>query len=92
MSEIKKLTDEELSSVKGLREQMIEVISTVGQLKLTYDLLEEDVNIAKERLAEQSKRYKELLKQEKELVDSFMSKYGIGSLDIETGVFTPENK
>lgn len=92
MSEVKKLTDEELSSVKSLREQMIEVISTVGQLKLTYDLLEEDLNIAKERLAEQSKRYRELLKQEKELVDSFMSKYGIGSLDIETGVFTPENK
>jgi len=90
MSEVKKLTDEELSSVKSLREQIIGVISTVGQLKLTHDLLEEDLNVAKERLAEQSKQYKELLTKEKELIDTFMNKYGIGSLDIETGVFTPE--
>ena len=90
MSEVKKLTDEELSSVKSLREQIIGVISTVGQLKLTHDLLEEDLNVAKERLSEQSKRYKELLGKEKELIDTFMNKYGIGSLDLETGVFTPE--
>jgi len=90
MNEVTKLTDEELSSVKGLREQIIGVISTVGQLKLTHDLLEEDLMVAKERLSEQSKKYKELLTKEKELIDTFMNKYGIGSLDIETGVFTPE--
>ena len=90
MSEVKRLTDEELSSVKSLREEIISVISTVGQLKLTYDLMEEDLNTAKLRLAEQSQKYKELLGKEKELIDTFMNKYGIGSLDIETGVFTPE--
>lgn len=90
MSEVKKLTDEELSSVKSLREEIIGVISTVGQLKLTHDLMEEDLNTAKVRLAEQSQKYKELLSKEKELIDTFMNKYGIGSLDIETGVFTPE--
>lgn len=92
MSDIKKLTDEELSSVKSLREEMIDVISAVGQLKLTYDLLKEDLDTTDKRLDEQSKKYRELLTNEKKLVDSFMNKYGIGSLDIETGVFTPENK
>lgn len=90
MSEVKKLTDEELSSVKNLREEIIGIISTVGQIKLTHDLLEEDLNVAKAQLVEQSKKYKELLTKEKQLIDSFMNKYGIGSLDIETGVFTPE--
>lgn len=90
MSEGKKLTDEELSSVKGLREEILGVISTVGQLKLTYDLIEEDLNTTKGRLLEQSQKYKELLGKEKQLIDELLTKYGMGSLDIETGVFTPE--
>ena len=90
MSEGKKLTDEELSSVKGLREEILGVISTVGQLKLTHDLIEEDLNTTKGRLLEQSQKYKELLVKEKQLIDELLKKYGMGSLDIETGVFTPE--
>ena len=90
MSEGKKLTDEELSSVKSLREEIIGSISTVGQLKLTHDLMEEDLTSVKLKLNEQVTKYKELLSKEKELIDVFMKKYGIGSLDIETGVFTPE--
>jgi hypothetical protein len=90
MSEVQKLTDEELSSVKSLREEIIGAISTVGQLKLTHDLMEEDLASVKSKLTEHVVKYKELLTKEKELIDVFMKKYGIGSLDIETGVFTPE--
>jgi hypothetical protein len=90
MSEAQKLTDEELSSVKSLREEIIGAISTVGQLKLTHDLMEEDLASVKSKLTEHVVKYKELLTKEKELIDVFMKKYGIGSLDIETGVFTPE--
>ena len=90
MSEVKKITDEELSSVKSLREEIIGAISTVGQLKLTHDLMQEDLASVKSKLTEHVVKYKELLAKEKELIDVFMKKYGIGSLDIETGVFTPE--
>jgi hypothetical protein len=31
-----------------------------------------------------------LLVKEKELIDTLLQKYGMGSLDVETGVFTPE--
>jgi hypothetical protein len=90
MSEVKKLTDEELSSVKSLREEIIGTISTVGQLKLTHDLMEEDLTSVKARLSEQTTKYKELLVKEKSLIDELLKKYGMGSLDVETGVFTPE--
>jgi hypothetical protein len=43
MTEVTKLTDEELSSVKSLREEIIGSISTVGQLKLTHDLMNEEI-------------------------------------------------
>lgn len=92
MTEVIKLADEEISSVKGLRDEIIKVISDVGQMKLTHDMLEEDLKLVKERLSEQANKYKELLGREKEIIDSLMKKYGIGSLDIETGVFTPEQK
>lgn len=90
MSEGKRLTDEELSSVKGLREEILSVISTVGQLKLTHDLIKEDLDTTNAQLLEQSQKYKELLGKEKQLIDELLQKYGMGSLDIETGVFTPE--
>ena len=90
MSEVKKLTDEELSSVKSLREEIIGAISTVGQLKLTHDLMEEDLTSVKSKLADEIVKYKTLLNKEKELVDELLKKYGMGSLDVETGVFTPE--
>lgn len=90
MSEGTKLTDEELSSVKGLREEIVGSISTVGQLKLTHDLMEEDLTTIKSKLNEQVIKYKELLVKERTLIEELLKKYGMGSLDVETGVFTPE--
>ena len=90
MSEVQKLTDEELSSVKSLREEIIGAISTVGQLKLTHDLMDEDLTSVKSKLNEEVVKYKQLLVKEKALVDELLAKYGMGSLDVETGVFTPE--
>ncbi len=90
MSEVNKLTDDELSSVKSLREEIIGAISTVGQLKLTHDLMDEDLTSVKSKLNEEVVKYKQLLVKEKALVDELLAKYGMGSLDVETGVFTPE--
>ena len=90
MSEVKKLTDEELTSVRTLREEIVGVISLVGQLKLTHDLMNEDLTSVKSKLEEEVVKYKALLVKEKGLVDELLKKYGMGSLDVETGVFTPE--
>jgi predicted house-cleaning noncanonical NTP pyrophosphatase (MazG superfamily) len=90
MSEGTKVTDEELSSVKSLRDEIVGVISSAGQLKLTHDLMEEDITAVKSRLNEQVVKYKELLAKEKQVIDGLLQKYGMGSLDVETGVFTPE--
>jgi len=90
MTELKKLTDEELSSVKELREQIAAIISTVGKLKLTHYLMSEDLKVTSDKLEQQTSLYKELLDKETQLINGLLEKYGIGSLDIETGIFTPE--
>jgi hypothetical protein len=92
MSETVKLTDEEISSVKDLREQVIAVISSVGQTKLTVDLLKDEITELENKFVEQTAVYKSLLEQEKTLINGLLEKYGVGSLDIDTGVFTPEKK
>ena len=74
MSEQVKLTDEEIASVKGLREQMITIISTVGQLQLTTNLLRQDLTEAEDKVTEQTKLYKELLGKEKEVINSLLEK------------------
>lgn len=90
MTESQKLTDAELASVTQLREQIVGVISTVGQLKLTHDLILDDLKTTADKLTEQTTLYKELLDTEKQLINTLLEKYGIGSLDIDTGMFTPE--
>lgn len=90
MSDSVKLTDDELTSVKTLREQIIGVISTVGQSKITTELLKEELSSIEDKIEEQTKLYKDLLEQEKALINGLLEKYGVGSLDIDTGVFTPE--
>ena len=90
MNESIKLTEEEISSVTELREQVVTVISNVGQLKLTTDLLKEETKELENKLIEQTSTYKSLLEKEKSLINGLLEKYGVGSLDIDTGVFTPE--
>ena len=92
MTESQKLTDAELASVTQLREQIVGVISTVGQLKLTHDLILDDLKTTADKLTEQTTLYKELLDTEKQLINTLLEKYGIGSLDIDTGMFTLRNK
>jgi len=90
MNETIKLTEEEISSVTELREQVVTVISNVGQLKLTMDLLKEETKELENKLIEHTSTYKSLLEKEKSLINGLLEKYGVGSLDIDTGVFTPE--
>ncbi len=52
--------------------------------------MNEDLTSVKSKLEEEVVKYKALLVKEKGLVDELLKKYGMGSLDVETGVFTPE--
>lgn len=89
MSEPIKLADDDFLPVSALRDQMVMAISTIGQLKITYDLIQEDLVATDGRLKDSIKSYKELVDKEKQLISGLYEKYGIGSLDIETGIFTP---
>jgi hypothetical protein len=75
MSEIKKLTEEELASLKNLRAEYNTLVMALGEL-----------SIRKSRLLEEQKI---LAEKENNLAKQLTDKYGQGSINIDTGEITP---
>ena len=87
MSEILK---EELEQINTLRNKLATVVSEVGQATLQIQLLELDVVELKSKVTEHTQNFKELLEEEQTLIKRLSDKYGAGSINFETGEFTPE--
>ncbi len=80
--EIKTFTSEELESLKNFQSRMEQVISQLGRVYLSKIKLDEQENQLKDEI-------KKIENEEQELAKVLSNKYGRGSLDIETGTFTP---
>ena len=83
--EVKKFTKEELNSLKSFQLRMEEVIVRLGRVHLSKIKLNEQENLLKNEI-------KNIEKAEQELAQTLTNKYGKGSLDIETGTFTPSEQ
>lgn len=81
---------EELAEINTLRTKLSLSATEVGQCTLQIKLLQEDVKELENKILEQSVVFKELLTEEQKLVNRLSEKYGAGSLNFETGEFTPE--
>ena len=75
-------SEEELKEIKDLRMSLNTLTFQFGQLSVEKIKLEEQENIFKNQL-------KELEKKEISIAKTLSSKYGKGSIDIETGTFIP---
>jgi len=78
MSEIKKLSQEELDSVKAIKNEYTNLAVSLGELEL------QKANIAKEKqrlLDTQS----QLIEKENEIAKQLSDKYGNGTINLETG-------
>lgn len=90
MSESKKFTQEELDQITELQKANAEKVSEFGQIEIEILLANqrlENLQLAKESCQEQ---YTKLQEQEKELVSTLNEKYGVGTVDINTGEFIPQ--
>jgi hypothetical protein len=91
MSEAKKFTTEELSQITKLQETNARKVSEFGQIEIEILLAKqrlENLEIAKQSCQDQ---YKELQQEEQELVSNLNEKYGVGTVDVNTGEFIPQN-
>jgi hypothetical protein len=81
--ETKVLTQEELQSLRNLRDQQNDILNGLGSLEYKITLLENNKAILKSKIAE-------LEKISATLGAQLTEKYGSGNLDLETGKITTE--
>ena len=77
-----KFTEEELETLKSLQSQSQLATLQFGHLYLNKLKLEDQERLLKEKL-------KQLEQEESQIAQQLSDKYGKGSIDIETGEFTP---
>ena len=89
MPEEKKFTEEEMKQVQTFQRNYVSIQSKFGQLKMAQIRLDEQEVELEESL-------KSIQDEEKKFLDGITKKYGQGTLNPDTGVFTPsessENK
>ena len=81
MSEQIKLSQEELDSIKQLQQQQQNLIGQFGQLEYQMQLLE----LQKDQLVETIGK---LQQEEQQIGEDLTQKYGNGTVDLESGMFT----
>ena len=86
MPEETKFTEEEMNQVKSFQQNYMNIQNQFGQLKMAQIRLDEQEIDLENSL-------KSIQDEEKKFLDGITDKYGQGTLNPETGVFTPtENK
>ena len=82
VKQAQKFTEEELTTLKSIQAKSQNATFQFGQLYLSKIRLEEQETILKNQI-------KELGQEEAQFAQQLTNKYGKGSIDIETGEFTP---
>ena len=84
MAEDIKFTDEELKSIEGIRVKYTEITQRFGQITLTkYNLDQQEKQAHKD--------FETIRAEEQKVLNGITEKYGPGTLDPNTGVFTPSD-
>jgi chaperonin cofactor prefoldin len=86
-----KFTEEELDNIKTIQEEYSTVGIQLVQLKLARKSSEEYIAALQQEEDRIVEQIDSINKREKELTESLNEKYGIGSLDMTTGEFTPNS-
>ena len=84
-----KFTDSELQSLQDLQNSYQQKQLQFGQLKVQKILVQQQVDGLETSEAQLEVEYGEVQETERKLVADLNEKYGPGSLDPTTGVFTP---
>jgi len=89
MAKEMKFTEEELKSLNELSQGYQNIQNAFGQRKVQHILAEQQLDALVEAGIQMESDYAELQQKERDLVKELNDKYGPGSLDPQTGVFTP---
>ena len=75
-------TEEELKELRELKYEMDQIVMQFGQVEINKIKLNEAESLLKKQLSD-------LEKKETSIAKKLSNKYGIGSINLESGTFTP---
>jgi len=87
-----KFTKEELESLQQLQTSYAEKQAMLGQLSVQRILMNQQMDTLEARQTELELEYETVQQEERELVQKLNEVYGPGSLDPQTGIFTPTER
>ena len=89
MPEEVKFTEEELKQVQNIQSSYAETTNKFGQLSIAKLRVEQQQNAISKEHDTLVNTYNKIQEDEQKFLDSITEKYGQGTLNPETGVFTP---
>jgi predicted nuclease with TOPRIM domain len=88
MAEETKFSEEEIKEIEKIRSSYFDIQNQFGQVKLARLRLDEQLQSLDDRETQLYENFNKLQTDEKTFLESLTGKYGEGSLNPETGVFT----
>ena len=89
MSEAIKFTEEELKTVEKVQKEYIDVQNQFGQISVSRLRIEEQLTKIDDSEVEIREKFLQIQEEERNFLKDITEKYGEGTLNPETGVFTP---
>jgi len=91
MSNQIKITEEELKQVLELREKIRVNVETLGRLSVKRHFVNLELNEIDSEIGQTHLITEDLSAEENRVIREISQKYGEGSLDFQTGIYTPNN-
>ena len=85
---MQRVTPEELKEIQDLREILVTIISTIGELHLAKTLLTNEITEVETNLKTQEQKFYDFQEKERVIYNKLQEKYGTGNIDLETGEIT----
>jgi len=90
MATTKKLTQEELDELKSIQNKYLELTAQLGQIHLEKINLTLALSSMDDELSKLQGVFLELKEQESKVQEAFTKKYGLGTVNLESGEFISE--
>jgi len=87
--EVKKLTEEELQSIKDLQRQYNQFVFELGSIEAQLQNILANKTLVETEKTNVLEDIKKLGEREKEVVSALQAKYGVGNINPESGEITP---
>ena len=84
-----KIAAEETEKIRELQSRYTQITVNLGQVTIASERLQENMDSLDTQKEELLAQHATAQEDERKLVEDLTSKYGIGNLDLDTGIFTP---